>query len=267
MSELQTAEIESEVLEETQTGTVESGAELATDSGENREEKDQATIAQEKAQTAINKQHAKYREEERQRIAVEKEAAELREKLKAFEASAPVPEIPPIPDPYDDDYESKVRARDEAIIAKTAYDAEQSAINARKETQAKESQANEQKRVDALIETYNAKISEIGLNVEDVHKAGQVLIDYGVSNDIAEFILQDAEGPLITAYLAANPLEVDEIRSMNSLQAAVKINSDIRSKASSLRPQTSNAPEPPVTLSGNGPGEKESPLLKGATFE
>ena len=87
MSELQTDDATLTENENVELGTGTTGSDLATDSAAEREEKDPAVVAQEKAQKAINKQHAKYREEERKRIAAEDKAKKLEDKLEAIEGS------------------------------------------------------------------------------------------------------------------------------------------------------------------------------------
>lgn len=262
--ELQTTEepeviVQDEVTEGDDAGTGETGSELATDSGENHEE-----INQEKINQAINKQHAKYREEERKRKEAETRAQELEEKLKSIEADKPAPVVPPIPDPYDDEFEAKVKARDDALLAKAKYDAEQALKAEAEQRKQKEAEETKQAEIKKQIEGYNKRTSELGLKTEDVNKAGQVLVDYGINPELAMFILQDEDGPLITKHLAANPVELSEIIAMSPINAAVKINSVIRTKAASLKPKQTNAPDPTVKLrnQGNTTGKRGVPGTK-----
>jgi hypothetical protein len=121
MSELQTEEVVQEEVqtEQPEAGTVESGSELATDTGGAQEQKPEDSGISEGAKKAIDLQHKKYRDEERLRIQREKELEETKKRLEEIEASKPQPKIPNMPDALDydsdADFQAAVRARDEAI--------------------------------------------------------------------------------------------------------------------------------------------------------
>lgn len=270
MSELQTDDLapiedqEIDQVETEETGTVSDGSELASDTGENQEEKTQQ--AQEAANKAINKKHFQYKEEERKRLAAEKELQELRAKLE--QQTSQRPEIPPIPDPYDENYEAKVKARDEAIRQVVVYEAKQEVETQRKQ-QLEEQQRQEQaKQIESMVTTYNQRAKSLGLDVAEVEKAGDTLVQYGVSQDVANFLLSDEDGPLMTKYLAANPLELERIQSMPPMQAAIALNDSVRKQAAGLKPKQTKAPEPPEVLNGGGYQDDQGmPHIKGAKFE
>ena len=243
------------------------GSELAPDSAEEREEKDPAALAQDQAQKAINRQHAKYREEERKRIEIEKRAKELEDKLKELESKSADVVVPPLPDPWDEDYNQKIAARDEALRKQAIIDAQKQYQDSQAKTSQEAAAKAEQERLQGLVKDYDKNTIKLGLDSAEVRKAGEVVVSYGISDDLIGFILQDSEGPLITKYLAANPLVLDELRNLSPIQAALQINSDIRAAASKLKPQATAAPDPADILGGRGAGEKQSALIKGATFE
>ncbi len=249
--------IENDVVSE----TAESGAELATAPEEKQEKSNDG------AQKAINKQHAKFREEERKRLAVEKERDDLNAKLSAIESNKQDVTIPDMPDSYEEDYDERLKARDDAIVLKATQDAQtQRNIETQDATREAASRA-ENERVGVLIGEYSKRISKLGLSADDVRLAGDTVVRNGIDGQVAEFILGDEDGPVITKYLAENPIVQDELRGLTTIQAAMKINSDIRVAASAMKPQASNAPDPTEILSGRGAGEKESPFLAGAKFE
>jgi hypothetical protein len=266
MSELQedTGIIENEMDNPVETETNDSiGAESATATGKSQDKKHDDGV-----QKAINKQHAKYREEERKRIQIEQEAAELRKQLEQVKAKEQDVTVPPIPDPYDDDYEEKIKARDEAIRNKAAIDGQRQFAEQQQQAAQRQALEAEQKRVEGLLGDFNSNTTKLGLNLDEVTQASNVVGSYGVNQDIANFLLGDEDGPLMVKYLAANPVELDEIRTMNPINAALKLNSQIREKAQTLKPQTSNAPDPVETLNGGGvPANGNFPLSKGAKFE
>jgi hypothetical protein len=252
--------IESEETTEVEE-TAEGGAELAP-----AQEEEPAKI-DDGVQKAINKQHAKYREEERKRIQVEKEAAELKERLEKLEAAQGEVVVPPMPDQWDDDYETKMQARDEAIMRKAQQDAK-SNLAVEQQTAAQEAAAQaEQERQNNLVKGFNSRITQLGLDASEIGAAVDTVVSYGIDGALGEFILQQEDGPLITKYLAANPLKLDDLRNMTPINAALKISSEIRQAASSLKPQATAAPDPIEPLAGRGAGDKASPFIAGATFD
>ena len=246
---------------EAKADTAESGAELAT-ATDGQQDK-----ANDGAQKAINKQHAKFREEERLKVAAQNDAKELREKLDAIEANKADVTIPPIPDPYDDDFEEKVKARDKAITHRATQDAQKQVAIDQQSASAEAAKKAENERFQLLIDDYDKRIVTLGLDKTEVRAAGDKVMGYGIPFELVEHIADMDDGPLITTYLAENPILVDDLRHMTSMQAAVKINSDIKLAASAMKPQASSAPDPAETLSGRGAGEKQSAFLDGATFE
>jgi len=241
--------------------TAESGADLAPVT-EDKQDK-----ANDGAQKAINKQHAKYREEERKRIAAEDETKKLKDKLEAIEAEKGDVTIPDLPDPYDEDYDVRITAREEAIRQQAAQDAQKNIVIEQQTANNEAAQRAEQNRINGLVEVYDKNIAKLGLDSTDIKNAVQTIVDYGVDGSVREFILQQEDGPLITKYLADNPLVLDDLRNMSPINAALKIETEIKAAASTLKPQASNAPDPAETLSGRGAGEKVNPLIKGAKFE
>lgn len=264
-----TDELQTELDGDQDAGTgQESGAELATAAeGEQQKTNDGMKDGQEWANKAIHKQHAKYREEERKRIALENEAAELKAKLEKYEVEKGNVEIPPIPDSFDDDFDEKIAAREEAIRQKAIQDARQQTLQEQQKATREAAQKAEQDRFQGVVESYQQKVIQSGLNQAELMQAEQTIVDYGVSGEVAEHIMNQDDAPFITKYLADNPLVLDELRNMTPINAALKINSTIQEAASKLKPSASSAPDPVETLSGRGAGEKVSPLIEGASFE
>jgi len=225
-----------------------------------------ALTEQEKHQKEVNKQHKKYRDEERARLAVEKRLEEKEARLKELEAQINVaPEIPPVPDPYDDNFESKVSSRDEAIRNRAAWDQEQSSIQAEQLKTAQEVQQREQQAVQDRVSKYAQRAQELKVSESDLQAAGQVVGQY-VSPDLASHILDDSDGPLITTYLASNPTSLDDLRSMSLGNAAIHIANVIKPNLSAMKPKPSGAPEPIDTLRGAGVAPKQAGP-EGATYE
>ena len=79
----------------------------------------------------------------------------------------------------------------------------------------------------------------------------------------------DPDGPLITKYLATNPVELQEVVGMSPIQAALHIERSIKPKATQLRPRKSTTPNPPKSVEGASADSDlgRYPHIKGATIE
>jgi multidrug efflux pump subunit AcrB len=246
--------------------TAESGADLATAAGEDQSKNEDGDKSQDAVNKAINKQHAKYREEERKRLEIEKERDELKDKLAAAEADKGEILIPPIPDPFDEDYEEKIAVRDKSIMQKAEQDTQNKSVLEQKNATIQAEEDKDKERLNNLVTSFDSRITPLGLDPADVKNAVNTVVGYGISKEVGEYILQHEDGPLITKYLAENPVELDDLRNMTIIDAAFKIQSDIATAASAMKPQASSAPDPAEILTGRGAGEQKDPLIKGATF-
>lgn len=257
--------LDNDHIENNETGTqagatVESGAELATASGEDQ------TKNEDGAQRAINKQHAKFREQERRADELEADKQKLQEKLAVFEAEKGEVIIPPAPDPYDEDYEAQLKVRDEAIMLKARQDTQQESAVSQQQANKEAAKKAESERVGGLIEGYTKQISTLGLSAEEIRVAGETVVKNGIDGQVAEYILGDKDGPLITQYLAKNPIIQDELRHLPTIEAAMKINSEIRQNAVLNKPQASATPDPTEILKGRGAPANKDPRLNGVTY-
>ncbi len=271
MSELQAAEAEPEVQAEPEVEPVEHGSDLATDSTEEGEQNTDSTATvdgltvegPEGFKKAINKQHFKFREQERRADDLAQENKELRANIQP----APVQDVvvPALPEAYEDDYAKKMQERDTAI----AHNATNAA------TKAQQAKANEQKvqteqiaevrRREELNDGFVKNADRLGVNREALTAAQNTVVQYGLSSELAQAIITDPEGPLIIQHLAANPLDLYELTGGDAFKAG-QAWVGIKSKSSALKPKTSNAPAPATTLNGTGaPANKLGPA--GATFE
>ena len=115
-AELQTEETGEEV-----------SAETATAEQPEQEKTPEGYIKADESQRQVNKQHRKYRDEERARKRVEAEAEQLRKELEDIKAKQEAVEVPPVPDPYSDDFAQKLEERERAISRKAEQDARPSA--------------------------------------------------------------------------------------------------------------------------------------------
>lgn len=265
MSELHTEEAAPEVIldQGVDTGTVENGPDLATGEGENPD------INQDAVQERINKvTHLKHKAE-RATKAAEKQAADLQSRLDAIEAEKPAPTISTLPDPLDvsdDEYRVAVAKRDDEVRADVAYrNAEVNRQNAVVQRQ-NDALAEQGRQLAESAKSYQARAAELKVTDEQLNTAANVINDYGMSNDIAQFILDDPNGPLITQYLAKNTSELSELTRMSPMQAAVMISQKISPKFASTKPVNSQAPAPLDRIKGSGTAPKKRGV-DGTTYE
>jgi len=211
---------------------------------------------------AIGEKVAKMREIERQAEEERKQREELAAKLAEYEKTT-APSIPPMPDYLDDDYEAKVRARDEAIMRKAEWDAKEALKQQQEQAAQYQRMMEEQQAIQAKGAAYKDRAVKLGIGDADLQVAGMTVAQSGISQDVAQFILDDEHGPAITMALSKSPLELDQLRSMNPLQAAVYIEKNIKPRAVQQKVQ---AAPPPVDTPSGGGVDSSSPLLKGAKF-
>jgi len=269
MSELQSDSIESEVIETEVIEDHNDGADLATASESEHEAKpevDEEAAKQEAIQKTINKKHFETQQAKRDLEAANSRIAEF-EKQKRDEMAAKVGTIPDMPDAFDDDFEEKVRLRDEALVAQANFNyqnksfLEQQQLQKQQEVQAKNAQVQES------MTRYSQKATELGIAQEELQAAGNTVAQYGLSDDLVMHILADSDGPLITKHLAANPQEGFQLAQMSPFMVGNFLDG-IRQKASTLKPKTSNTPKPSDNLYGRGHKPTDGyQNIGGATFE
>lgn len=208
----------------------------------------------------INQKHFELMEEKRAREAAEAEIARLKAQIP--ENLKPV--IPPLPDPYDDDYDIRIAERENAIKQLAIYEAQESVRQAEIEAR---NRTELEKRQSALINAVNAyteRAKSLDIGENELQVAGKTVAAYGINEQVAEFILHDDKGPAITAFLAKNPSELELIAKLNPLQAAIHISNNIKGKLSIVR--SVDLPDPPETLNGGGVTKSERGP-RGAKYE
>ncbi len=255
-------EVESQDLE-----TQNDGAVSATAEGESPKQDQEEPIVfderqQEKVNSIVGSKVAAQREAEREAAALKKQLDDLKAKMPQDQA----PVVPELPDAFDVDYESKMQEWQKAVSEKARYDAIQSA-NAEAQRKANENAMQaQQAKLHETVKTYTERAVSSGIDEKTLFENGQIVAQAGLSDDLAGYILNDDKGPLITQYLAKNPLELDAISRMNPIQAGVFLEQNVKAKLNAMTKTKSSAPDPITTVSGNGLGKEESQHIKGGTF-
>jgi hypothetical protein len=231
---------------------------------EAKEETAEAQVKEEdEAAQAIRDAAFKAREAKREAAAEKERREELERKLQQYEA--PVrPDIPPPPDPYDQDFQQRVAHRDALIAQAARWDAQQAYVQQQAQADAQARWQAEQDKLRATVTAYSGTADKLGITASELSQAGQAVAQFGIHDDLAQHILTDEQGPSITVYLSKNPLEMDKISNMSPIKAAAYIESHVKPKA--VKPPPQLAPEPVESLKGSGVPENES-HMKGVTME
>jgi len=245
---------ETETLEQGQPEGLEvQGSESSPDSGENHEQKHDSV------QARINKITA-------EKYAAKREAEELKKQLEeAQKAKVDAPSAPPVQsglsdapklpdDIYDEEAMRKYHADTLAYNRKVAEDAGKSQYKKQLEEQKKaQEQATQKQAVDGWI----GNAQKGGIDLDKLGVAEQTIANAGVKPELAQHIMSDPNGPAIAVHLAENPALMYEVLNMSPMQAAVKIETQIKADALSKTPKVSNAPEPLPEINGGGMVEQD----------
>jgi len=223
---------------------------------------------QDKVAHAFAKKQRQIAEERTKREAAESRAAEAERKLSEF-TKPKRPGIPELPSAYDADFEAKMATRDKAITDRAIYDAQVAYSQTQVNEGRQAAQVQRQKEVKTKTEAFEANSKTLGLSADEMAEHDTtVALSLGKRHaETAEYLLDHADGPLIVKFLAKTPLELDKVSAMTPLQAAVYISSNIAPKAKTLKPVTPKIPAPVRVIDGHNSSSKDSPYLKGATFE
>ena len=242
-------------------------SESATDSVNSTHEKQvEFTEEQQKVfNDAVGKKVFKLREKER-------EAEALRRRLEELEAKIPQqgrPQVPESPDPFalsDVEYRQKLVQRDQAIREAAAWEAQQQALQWQRQQAQFEQQQRQQERQQAEVMAYADRAKKLGVAAAELQEAGTLVAGYGIDPALVEMILADDHGPLLTKYLAKNQLELERLVQMPVTMAAVRLATDLKSKAVAMKPKVTKTPDPLNQPRNSGVSPKPRGP-SGATFE
>ena len=234
---------------------------------ESNEQVDEVAVAKQKANDAFNKQYGEKKQLERDLAAQAAKVAQF-EQAERERQAAQVGNIPPMPDSFDDDFETLMQKRDEAITAQATYNANNQAYLQQEQLSQQQAAQAQQVKIQESMTSYSSKALELGIKQEELQAAGNVVASYGLSDDLVMHILADSDGPLIIKHLAANPQDGYQLASMSPYNVGQFLDG-IKTKASALKPKTSSTPEPATNLTGNGvdPEAGKHIHIKGAKFE
>lgn len=267
--------IDEEELQQEELDTLEASEELETlegleedsDSAPEEDDDDKFTPSQqERFNAAIGKKVRQTRDQERRADDLERQLQELKSK----QPEQKRPYVPPIPDPFsisDEEYRRSLAQRDDAVRAAVNFDNQRQHQLQNQQRLQQQQAVEKNEQLNDKIRLYADRALKLGIKADELQAAGNSIGSYGIDESLGQFILEDAEGPLITTYLANHPDELEELRSMSPARAAARVESHIRQKAVLARPKkVTGAPDPLERPRGAGKTPKgRGP--EGATFE
>lgn len=218
----------------------------------------------EKQQAVLDREIAKrvkaQREAERRAESLQQELEEVRSKLPQDQR----PEIPEMPNPWDDNYDDKMAKREEAIRAQIKWDTENEYRQQQEQHILQQQQQERIRSIQTAQQSYNQRAQTLGLDQSELQQAANTVAQFGVPFELVEYVLEDDLGPAITLHLANNVSDLEKIRSMHPVKAAAYIAGTIKP---GLKPRERKpaAPAPTDQLKGAGAAPQRGP--KGATFE
>lgn len=231
-----------------------------------KEEKQEGFINQEAVNKRINEISFEKHEERRKREKLEAELAELKGKWEQLEAKKNDVVIPDMPDVYDDDFEKKMREREDAIRKSALIQAEKKMAKDREEREMTERLKARQKKVLDYVDRMKKKATEYGITAEELDRDDQTVSSYIQNPELAGFLISHDEAPLLIKYLSGSATELDKISRMQPLEASVYITNKIAPEAMKLKPGVTKTPEPARVPKGRS-SPKKDPYLKGVSFE
>ena len=248
------------------------GSESAT---EERPEQDQAEkvqfddAQQEKLNEIVGGVRMKSRNE---RLELEQQNRELAERLARLESQQPAttgpPQIPPIPDQFDEHYEQKLAARDQAIQENAKWEARkenEQLIAQERQRQENLQQANELNR---QVQQFNESARALGIDQNQQSQLVSRIAEAGVHGGVFEEIMNSPQGAKMLkgiGSLNTNDLLNFAEKSNKGQMGLVDAIIEARNLAGTSVSQNA-APRPPEMLSGTGvPTQKRGP--RGLTIE
>lgn len=233
----------------------ETGAELATDTEGQQEPQAQVDEAAEKAekarlatQEAFNKQHFQAKQAERERDTLQQKLDEIERKEREAEAVR-AGNIPPVPSDLDEDFETKMQARDAAIANQATFNANQAAFAKQQQDQQTFNAQQQAVKDNEMVAAYNAKAVELGISPQELQTVSNTVATYNMPKDLLRHIVKDNDSVLIMKHLAEDPVKAMTLVNMSVYEQGSYL-ALIRTEAQALRPTQTNTPPPAAVLNG-----------------
>lgn len=260
--ELETAE--PNLVAEGNSGIVQPSGTETGKTGEVAEEPVKKEITQETIDRAVSKKHIELLKTQTELETGRGRIAELEAKLNV---TPDKPVIPPLPDQFDDDFQAKMADRDEKIQKLGEFNRDEALRD--QDTRSTQAQQilDQQAQQQQTVKAYQEKATTLGLDHKELEDAENIVGAYIRAPEVAQYLLSDANGPLVVSHLAKHPAELEKISQMAPMKAAIYLSTSIMPEAIKAKPGTTQTPDPAQTLNGGGAPKEESPWISGVTFD
>lgn len=230
-------------------------------------EEPETFINQEAVTKRINEVIAARHEEKRKRLAIEKELEQTKAKLSEKEKQVfDDIVVPPLPDAFDPEYETKIAIRDAALKKQALAEAQKTLERENKEKAEQQRLTDERNKVKGYVETMYSQGQKLGITNDELRRADDTVAMFIKDPELARYIISHEKAPLIVKTLSDNLEELEKISQMSPISAAAHIASNIVPKAR-YKPPIPDTPDPLDIPEGRPAGEKVNKWLEGVTFE
>lgn len=229
------------------------------------EQPEQKLVNQEAIEKRINKLTFEKHEERRKREQMEESFKRLKAELEKQKSAQQDIEVPPMPDLYDDDFEQKLKIREEALSKAAAAQARKQFLEEQHQKELHRKAQEENAKISRQVDEMYKNAKDHGISKEELEGYDQTVSGFIANQNLARFILAQKDSALIVKYLAHSPQEMEQIRGMDDLNASVLIATRIAQEASKLKPGVTRTPAPvDIPEKSSSP---QSEFLKGVIFE
>ena len=171
-----------------------------------------------------------------------------------------------MPDHFDPDFETKVSAREDAIRANATYEFNLKQQQAAQQQQQYNQQQAAQQQANKRAEAFQANAKALKIDEKELIDSENVVGSYINNPDVAVFLLEDKNGPLLVDYLAKNVKEFDSFQNLSSMGQVAHIVGSILPKAVKGAKQKSKAPDPLNLVKGSRGSESDPEWMSGGTI-
>lgn len=229
----------------------ESPADLAPDS-EPEHEQNAEDNQSDRVQEVINTKHRRMKEAEERAARAEQQLQQMQQQYKPQ-----APTVPAEPDPFDEDYDDKIRIREDAIRARALYDAQQQQLDIQNQQRQQALLVQQQQETAKKAQEYQARAKKLGIKPETLVEKANVVGSYfnmnnPAHNELVNEIITDEQGPLITKHLAENISELAELSEMPLVKAVLHIERNIKPKLAKVPPKQTRATRPSSRAKNSG---------------
>ena len=225
---------------------------------ENGEDVEAKPINQESVNDAIAKQHAKYREEQRLRLAAEEQVRHLQNNSANTDPEPQIVEV----DTYAEDFDDQLKQRDESIKKHIAWQNRQAQRQQQFNGQREQQQIAENQQAAERAKAFMQRATDAKVDQSALSNAVQSVGQYQLGQEVAQYLMADDMGVQMTMQLAQNPALLADLSLMPPYQRILHIERNVRAKQI-VKPRQSASNKPPTRVKGRAADASDSYPLTG----